>query len=318
MGADQKRQLKKEKIISILEEAKYSVVDWFLNSNNSVFAFLVRNNVNFIDFICYLPDNVLLTVDGGQYCSKTSSPDFDQSIQMWNEITLDHIAIKVFNGIIFRKENVWESYLLSPDKKAPNDLDEIASTFVGLDESNVKIVTSNPAVEIIGEQVNPFDIILDGGEIKQKNVSTRIEECQPNMLVNYKGFTYGQAIPFINFKTFTNELSTFDVKLAKMNKDILQYQTAKIKTCANEAISLLTKFKDSLEKSVKEWDDQWTSSSELLGRVQSILEKSHSKKGDDFQNKANSALKETTEQIIQKRDALIGILMTCKELFHQV
>lgn len=318
MGNEHKRQLKMEKIISTLAASKYSVIEWYLNSNNTVIAFLVRNILNYIDFICYIPDNVLLTVENGLYCTKISSPDFDLAKKMWDEISLDHIAIKVSNGIIFKKDKIWEEFVLSPDKKSATDLEEVVSTSIGLDETNIKVVTENPSVEIVGDKLNPFDIILDGGDYKPKTISSRIEESQPNILINYKGFTYGQAVPFVNFKIFTNDLALFHIKLAKMNKEILNYQSVKVKTCANDALTVLNTFKESLEKSIKEWDDQWSNSSELLGRIQTILEKSTTKKGDEFQTKANTALKETIEQLLQKRDSLIGILMNCKEIFHQI
>lgn len=316
---EKKRQIKKEKIVKTLEEAKYSVIEWYIDTSNIVYAFLVRNDINNIDFICYLPENILMTSDIGQYCYPVESPDFTMAMNMWNEISLDHIAVKVYGGLLLKYDKQWDTFMVSQDKKSGSEIENIASNFIGLDETAVVVSNTNPPVEIIEEKPNPFDLLLDGADYKPSGANARVEDSQPCVLVNYKGFTYGQGIPLINIMTFMNDLKGFEIKLAKTNKEILQYQSAKIKTAGNEAVQLLGKFKENIEKSIKEWEDQWNSSTELLSRIQSILEKSQGTKSiNDIQTKAGIALRETTEQIITKRDALLALLVTCKEVFHQV
>jgi hypothetical protein len=318
MSSEKKRQIKKEKIIKTLEEAKYSVIEWYIDTSNIVYAFLVRNDINNIDFLCYLPENILMTSDIGQYCYPTESPDFDMAKNLWNEISLDHLAVKVYGGLLLKYDKEWDSFIVSQDKKSGTEIENIASNFIGLDETSV-VVSTKPAVEIVEDKPNPFDMLLDGVDYKPSGVNSRVEDSQPSILVNYKGFTYGQAIPLVNIMSFMNDLKGFEVKLAKMNKDILQYQASKIRTAGTEAVQLLGKFKENLEKSLKDWESEWTSSTELLSRVQSILEKSQGTKTiNDIQTKAGIALKETTEQIISKRDSLLALLTTCKEVFHQV
>ena len=331
MGQDKKRQIKKEKIISALASAKYSIIQWFIDSANMVSAFQVRNDLNNLDIICTIPDNILMTVDNGLYLTKMSSPDFDQSINLWNELTLTDLktyAIQVNNGLILKRDSTtWETYSTSTEKRAESDIDEIASNFIGLDESNVKIISSGASsVQIIGQQ-NPFDIILDGGDYIAENVNSRVEDCHPSILINYKGFTYGQAVPLINIKVFMDQLKkqedikdqAFEVKLAKWHEEIAKYQSVKIKTSGEEAIQLLTNFTESLKKTLKEWDTQWESSSEKLSRIQNVLEQANKTKvSSDIVKKAHTALKETIEQLLSKRDATIGLLSSCKEVFHQI
>lgn len=320
MPKDQKRQIKKEKIIETFKSANYSIINWYINTSNIVLACLVRNDINNIDFICYIPSNILMTVENGIYCTKMSSPDFDQSIQMWNEIKLESIAVQVFRGIIFKKDKEWECYSTSSEKKS-TETDSIDTNYIGLDESNAKVVKPETSVqiEIVGVKENPFDVILDGGDYKANGMNSRVEDSQPSVLINYKGFTYGQAVSLVNIMTFTNSIKGFELKLAEWNKEILTFQFAKIKQNGTEAVQLITKFKESLEKSLKEWNDEWETSTELLSRVQNVLELSYEKKNvNDMSTKANTALRETTEKILSKRDSLLGLLTTCLQLFHQV
>ena len=321
MGNDKKRQIKKEKIQSTLADAKYSVREWYIDTSNIVYAFLVRNDVNNIEFVCYIPENILMTVDNGLYCTETESPDFTLATQMWNEIGMDFIAVKVFGGMLFKYEKDWVCFSVSQDKQKGqnnNDIEQLSANFIALDESTATIVTDNPAVEIA--ETNPFDTILDGGDYKiQGPVNERVEDSQPCILVNYKGFTYGQAVPSINIMTFMNELKGFEIKLSKMNKEILQYQYAKIKTSSTEALGLLKRFTESLDKSVKDWEAQWQGCSDLLSRVHMMLEQSkETKTMNDMNTKANNSLRETTEFIIAKRDALLALLNTCRDVFSQV
>ena len=323
-GSDKKRQIKKEKILSTLNEANYSVKEWYLHSSGSVFSFLVRNELNNIEFLCFIPENILMTVDTEniQYCHETTSPDFEMAREMWSEIQLDNLAVSVFGGLLLKIGKEWKIYSLSPDKKGNEaELETMATDMAGLDETtSVAVITSStPPVKIVDER-NPFDLLLDGIDLKiDTSYNTRVEDCQPSILVNYKGFSYGQACICVNIMTLMNELKGFEIKLAKWNKEILQYQAAKIKTSSNEALTLIKRFIEMLEKSIKEWETQWEGSTDLLLRIQSILEKTQSTKSiNDIQSKAGNALKETTEQIISRRDNLIGLLNTCKTVFSQV
>jgi hypothetical protein len=241
---------------------------------------------------------------------------------------LKTIAIQVHNGIIFKRDaTTFESYSTSTEKRSGSDIDEIATNFIGLDESNVKIISSgNSSVNVIGQQ-NPFDIVLDGGDYVAENANSRVEDTHPSILINYKGFTFGQAVPLVNIKVFldhfqpekVSELQRFEIKLAKWHEEIAKYQTVKIKTSGEEALQLLTNFTDSLKKSLKEWDVQWESSSEKLSRIQNVLEQANKTKiSSDISKKANVALKETIEQLLTKRDNIIGLLTSCKEVFHQI
>lgn len=323
MGHDKKRQIKKEKIISTLASANYSVVQWFIDSSNIVSAFQIRNDLNNLDLVCFIPDNILLTVDNGLYLTKMSSPDFDQAINLWNELSLSDlktIAIQVHNGIIFKRDSTtFECYSTSTEKRSTSDIDEIATNFIGLDESNVKIIASgSSSINVIGQQ-NPFDIVLDGGDFVAENANNRVEDTHPSILINYKGFTFGQAVPLVNIKVLMDQLVGFELKLAKWHEEIAKYQTIKIKTSGEEAIQLLTNFTELLKKSLKEWDVQWDSSADKLARIQNVLEQANKTKiSSDISKKANVALKETIEQLITKRDNIIGLLTSCKEVFHQI
>lgn len=323
MGHDKKRQIKKEKIISTLASANYSVVQWFIDSSNIVSAFQIRNDLNNLDLVCFIPDNILLTVDNGLYLTKMSSPDFDQAINLWNELSLSDlktIAIQVHNGIIFKRDSTtFECYSTSTEKRSTSDIDEIATNFIGLDESNVKIIASgSSSINVIGQQ-NPFDIVLDGGDFIAENANNRVEDTHPSILINYKGFTFGQAVPLVNIKVLMDQLVGFELKLAKWHEEIAKYQTVKIKTSGEEAIQLLTNFTELLKKSLKEWDIQWDSSADKLARIQNVLEQANKTKiSSDISKKANVALKETIEQLITKRDNIIGLLTSCKEVFHQI
>jgi hypothetical protein len=116
-----------------------------------------------------------------------------------------------------------------------------------------------------------------------------------------------------------NNINGFELKLAAMNKTILQYQTIKIKTSGEEAIALLTTFNETLKKSIKDWEEHCKTCFELLSKIQNMLtDTQNSKTFNEISKKANVALHQTNEQYIQKRDALIGLLTTCKQVFHQI
>jgi hypothetical protein len=241
---------------------------------------------------------------------------------------MESYAILVHNGILFKvdSEEPIEKYSTSKEKHGASEIDDLATNFDGLDESNIKIITpvgATPNVKVVGGQ-NPFDIILDGGDFKAADgVNSRIEDCQPSILINYKGFTYGQVIPLVNVVTFMNSLTNseikFEIKLANWNKEILNYQKIKIKTSADEAVALLTTFNDSLKKSIQDWEEHCKTCFELLSKIQNMLEfTQNTKTVGEISKKANVALHQTNEQFIQKRDALIGLLTTCKQVFHQV
>jgi len=321
---DKKRQIKKEKIVDSLKSANYSVIDWYMDNSNVVYAFLVRNDMNNIDFICYIPANILLTVDSGSYLTEQESPDFDAAIGLWKDLPLESYAIIVHNGVLFKIDNEEpiEKYSISKEKHGGTEIDEFTADFDGLDESNIKVVASegtSPNVKVVGGQ-NPFDIILDGGDYKAADgVNSKIEDCQPSILVNYKGFTYGQVIPLVNVVTFMNNLSGFEIKMANWNREILNYQKIKIKTSADEAVALLTTFNDSLKKSIQDWEDHCKTCFELLSKIQNMLEfTKNTKTVGEISKKANIALNQTNEQFIQRRDALIGLLTNCKQIFHQI
>lgn len=322
MGNEKKRQIKTPKLKEALLTAHYNIVEWYIDTSNIVKYFLVRNVLNNLDLICYVPDNILMTSETGLYLSYSDSPDFELAKSLWNELSLTDLktfAIKVDSGLILKREE-WESYTYSTDKKHTNEIEEIATTFIGLDESNVKISNKEPAIQIVEQhQTNPFDVLLDNGEYKYQNTNSRVEDSQPSILINYKGFTYGQVVPLVNIVTLTKELQGYEHKQAKWQKEIFKYQTVKIKSSGNDAVLLLTNFTESLKKSLAEWDTQWSSSEDKLSRIQSILEKSHSSRtSSDIQNKANDALRQTIEELLEKRDKLISLLTLCKDVFGQI
>lgn len=317
---DKKRQIKKEKIVEALKSANYSVLEWYVDNSNIVYALLVRNDMNMIDFICYIPSNILLTVDSGIFITEQSSPDFDSAINLWKDLQIDTYAIVVHNGMVFKIEDSVETFSTSVEKFGGSEIEELSNNFNGLDETNVKKSTNTANIKIIGGQLNPFDIILDGGDYRADNsVNCKIEDCHPSILINYKGFTYGQTIPLVNIITFMNNINGFELKLAAWNKTILQYQTIKIKTSGEEAIALLTTFNETLKKSIKDWEEHCKTCFELLSKIQNMLtDTQNSKTFNEISKKANVALHQTNEQYIQKRDSLIGLLTTCKQVFHQV
>jgi hypothetical protein len=322
---DKKRQIKREKIVDALSRAHYSIQDWFIDlSTNSCLFFLVRNEINNLDMLCYVPANILMVADTGSYVEKIDpTPDFESSISVWNECTSQTFAIFIQNGLIIKRSgSIWDSYSVTKDKPRSGDIEmihQISSEMTALNEDVVEIVDEKSAIEIVTDDINPFDVLIDGGDIKIEE-SKRCEDCQPTILINYKGFTYGQTIPFVNIIDLMNSLKGYEVTLAKNSKDILEYQSQKIKANGKEALEILKKFTESLESSLKEWDDEWTSSSELLNRIQTILEKAYSGKHpmNDIPSRANLALKETQEKLIERRDNLLGLLIHTKEVFSEV
>lgn len=326
---DKRRQIKREKIVDALSKANYSVQDWFIDlSTNSCLFFHVRNDINNLDMICYIPQNILLVADTGSYLTKIDpTPDFESAQSVWNECPLETLSIFIHDGLIVKRPgSIWEYYNITKERPRTNDLEmihQLSSEMTALNEDIVEIVENSgsekTAIEIVTDEINPFDILIDGGDVKVEE-SRRVEECQPTVLINYKGFTYGQAIPFINIIDFMNSIKGFEVTLSNKSKQILEYQNAKIKRNGEEAVEILEKFLESLKGSLKEWDDEWASSSELLNRIQSILETSY-KKGynmNDVPTRANQALKETQEKLIEKRDNLLGFLVHVKGLFGEV
>lgn len=325
---DKRRQIKREKIVDALSKGHYSVQDWFIDlSTNGCLFFHVRNDINNLDMICYIPNNILLVADTGSYLTKIDpTPDFQAAQSIWNECPLDTLAVFIHDGLIIKKPgSLWEYYNITKDRPRTSDLEmihQLSSEMTALNEDIVEIVENSgekAAIEIVTDEINPFDILIDGGDVKIEE-SRRVEECQPTVLINYKGFTYGQAIPFVNIIDFMNSIKGYEVTLSNNSKQILDYQSTKIKKNGGEAVEILEKFLESLKGSLKEWDDEWASSSELLNRIQSILETSY-KKGynmNDVPTRANQALKETQEKLLTKRDNLLGFLIHVKELFGEV
>jgi len=323
---DKRRQIKKEKIVEALSKAHYSVKDWYIDiSNNTSTFFHVRNDINNLDMVCFIPSNIMLLVDTGSYLNKIEpTPDFMAAQSLWNECQLSSFAIFVHDGLIVKRPgSLWEYYSIAKDRPRTGDLEiiqQLSSEIEVLNEDVVEIVdTDKSAIEIITDEINPFDVLIDGGDVKIEE-SKRIEECQPTILLNYKGFTYGQTFPVVNIVDFMNNIKGYEVKLSGDTKQLLEYGNGKIKKAGEEAAQILEKFLESLKTSLKEWDDEWTYSVELLHRIQSILETSY-KKGyniNDVSTKANTALKETTEKLLQKRDNLISLLFHIKEIFGEI
>lgn len=322
---DKKRQIKREKIIDALSKAHYSVQDWLIDlSTNSCSFFIVRNDMNNLDMLCYIPSNILMVADNGSYITQIDpTPDFDSAISVWNECSLSTFAIFIQNGLIIKKTgSLWDSYSLTKDKPRTSDLElinHLSTEMTALNEDIVEIVEEKPAIEIVTDDINPFDVLLDGGDIHIEE-SKRVEDCQPTILINYKGFSYGQAVPVVNIIDLMNSLKGFEVTLSKNSKILLEYQAQKIKTNGKEALDILKKFTESLEHSLNVWQDKWESSSGLLNRIQSILEKAYSGKQhmNDIPTRTNTALKETQEQIIEHRDNLLGLLINVKEVFSEI
>jgi len=318
---DKKRQIKREKIVDAITKANYSVQNWFIDlSTNSCPYFIVRNDINNLDMVCYIPSNILLVSDAGDYITKIDpTPDFTAAISLWNECPLEEFAIFVNNGLIIKRSGkIFESYLITTEKPIKSDIELISYTQVNaLNEEVVEIVDDKSAIEIVTDEVNPFDILMDGGDIKVESTK-RVEDCQPSILINYKGFTYGQTMPLINAVDFTNSIKGFEITLAKKTNQILTFQSVKMQSSADEALQLLKKFEESLQKSCNDWKEEWTVKSEMLNRIQSILEKSYSKNTSDTSTRASAALKETLEKLIERRDNLIGLLIHVKSVFNQV
>lgn len=322
MGAtDRKRQIKQTLITKALKEADYSVIQWYIDSSNTVRAFQVRNTLNNIDFLAFTPSNIIMASEIGVYLSKTTSPDMDRAVSMWNDLAHDSLAIIVDNGLILRTDKTIECFTITPDKRLVNCLDDIAGEFDGLEETNIVVPAGqlDSGIKIVG-QINPFDRILDGDDyVPPEGTNTRLEDCQPSILVNYRGFTNGQAVPLVSIVQLMNGLAGFEKQLAKQSAEITAFQIIKVKTNGEEAVLLLTTFLDTLKKTLKGFDDDVKSWAELQGKVQSLLEKaSGSKTGAEVYKKAHSTLQATNEQFIGRRDNLLALLGTCKELFHQV
>ena len=269
------------------------------------------------------PSNILLIADTGSYVTKIDpTPDFMASKSVWNECTSETLAVFIQDGLVIKRPgSIWEFYSVTKDKPRSGDLEmihQLSNEMTALNEDIVEIVEDKTAIEIVTDEINPFDVLIDGGDVKIEE-SRRVEDCQPTVLINYKGFTFGQAVPFVNIIEFMNSIKGFEVKLSKTSKTIIEYQNAKIKTNGKDAVDVLEKFLESLKTSLKEWDEEWESSSQLLNRIQSILEKSYTKNTgmNDISQRANGALKETQESLLERRDNLLSLLLHVKELYSE-
>jgi len=321
---DKRRQIKREKIVDALKKAHYSVQEWYIDlSSNSCLFFLVRNDVNNLDMLCYIPANILMVADTGSYVTKIDDgPDFEATKSVWNECPSETLAIIIQDGMIIKRPGIiWEYYNVTKEKPRTGDLEmihQLSNEITALNEDVVTPVENKIAIEIVTDEISPFDVLIDGGDI-QVNESHRVEECQPTILINYKGFTYGQAIPFVNIIDLMNGIKGYELTLAKNSYQILEYQNHKIKSNGAEALEILKKFTESIETSLKEWDDEWASKSEFLNRIQSVLEEVYKRKYvNDVPKKANMALKATKEKLMEKRDNLLGFLLHVKEIFGEV
>lgn len=317
-----KRQIKREKIVDALTQANYSVQNWIIDlQTNSCPYFVIRNNINNLDLLCSVPSNILLVADSGSYITKIEpTPDYALAISIWNECPVESFAIFVNGGVIIKKAaKEFDSFILTKEKPIKSDVELIAySEAHSYNDDVVEVVDNQESfAEIITDEINPFDILLDGGDVKIESAK-RVEDCQPSFLINYKGFTYGQALPIINIIEFMNQKKGYEVILSKKTNELLTWQALKMQTSAEEALQLLKKFEEALQKSCEDWKTEWATKSEMLNRIQSILEKSHSKQINDTSTRAGIALKETIEELISRRDNLLGLLIHVKSIFNQI
>lgn len=319
-----RRQLKHKKVLEGFESAGYSITQWYVDPvKNSCLFILVRNNINNIEFICLIPQNFYLPYNDGifLYEDDYNTPDVEDSISMWNECDLEKLFIQIHNKVIIRtSKNDYVVYTCKEEKPNDDEIDTLARYANEMSVLNDELdkISEDDAKYIT--QKNPFDVLLDGGSF-EKVQSSRIEDVQPCVLVDYNGYTLGQAMPVMDFIEFfnQNEIKENINIIAKRTKTIHDFQTEHIKKSFEEAFSFLTSFKESIQASYNAYIENLKDSQKDFNTIQTILEKNNSStKINDIASRANKTLRILLDEQIEKRDNMISLLHTIKNVFGEI
>lgn len=320
-----RRQLKQSKIIEGFESAGYKISQWYIDPiKNSCVFIIVRNITNNIEFVCLIPHNFHLPCTDGIYIYEDdlNTPDVDDAISMWNECNLEKMLIKIHDKVIIRLSKTdYTVYTCKDERPDEDELDTLAryaNEMTVLNDEMDKISEASSEGHI--HDKNPFDVLLDGGSF-EKVQSNRVEDVQPCVLVEYNGYTLGQAVPVIDFMDFFNRKDVNENinVIAQCTKIIYEFQTGYIKKLFEEALQNLESFTESIKTSYEEYSKNLEDSQKDFNTIQAILEKNASTvKVNDIATKANNTLRVLLDEQIEKRDKMIGLLETVRKVFGEL
>ena len=254
-----------------------------------------------------------------------NTPDVDDAISMWNECNLEKLLIKIHDKVIIRLSKTdYSVYTCKDERPDEDELDTLARyanemTVLNDEMDKISEASSEGRPSYIQDK-NPFDILLDGGSF-EKVQSNRVEDIQPCVLVEYNGYTLGQAVPVIEFMDFFNRKDVNENIniIAQNTKTIYEFQTEYIKKLFEEALENLESFTESIKTSYEEYSKNLEESQKDFNTIQAILEKNASTvKVNDIATKANNTLRILLDEQIEKRDKMIGLLETVRKVFGEL
>jgi len=322
-----RRQLKREKVIEGFESSGYEVIEWYIDHAKNCCVFLtVRNLANNIEFLCTIPSNFYLSSSEGVYVFEdmVNTPDVDDAISLWNECGLEKLFLRIQDKVIVRNGRhdytVYTCRAERPDEGDLDTLERYANEMSVLNDEMLKQEGSEKSTKVVIDKRNPFDILLDGGSFT-KVPSKRIEDVQPSILIEYNGYTLGQAIPVVEFLEFFNRDNVGDNinRIAKDVKTIYDFQNDHIKKLFDEAITSLENFTESVKSSYEEYTQSVDTAGKDFDTIQAILEKNTgSIRTNDIANRAHTTLRTLLMEQIEKRDAIIGFLDQIRVTFGEL
>ena len=314
------KQIKRDKISSAIEKGGFKVTNWYIVENAVKYVKIVHA-ISKIEFICFIPDSFLLNSDEGQYLIETpKSTNIEQALQMWSEFKLSDYVLYTNDNLIIKTVDSIDTYKISqvrPSKNPEMDMiNKYEYKFEMAEESEEKKDVATVNGPIILHKNNPFSIFNEPEKIQE--VKT-IENCQPSLLVNYTGFTYGQCFPLYSIIKFINDIQNKSVQLSADTNQIVTYQNLKMEQSFLSASTLIDRFTTRIKESQKKWKEDFDENNNFLLRIQTILEKSKGR-GDqkELEKKANHQLKQAMERMIEKRDTILGFLTVVNETFSQI
>lgn len=324
-----RRQLKQEKVREGFESMGYKVTQWFIDpSKNTCLFILVRNDVNNIEFVCLIPSNFHLPCNDGLYvyADEVNTPDVDDAISMWNECHLDKLFIRIHDKVVIRmSKHDHTVYTCMTERPSEDEIDTLAryanEMTVLVDEmEKISEASSEEKGSYIVPEKNPFDVLLDGGSF-EKAKPVKVEDVQPCVLVEYNGYTLGQALPVMEFIEFFNRKDSHENIniIAHDTKTIYDFQTSYIKKLFTEALANMDSFKETVKSSYDDYLKNLDEASRSFNTIQAILEKnSGTSRVNDIASRANATLRILLDEQIEKRDKMIGLLETIRRVFGEV
>lgn len=255
--------IKKQKVVDGFSNLDYQITQWFIDSvRGNCIWFVVRSNVNYIEFLCTVPPTLHLVVDSGTYVQETpATEDLQNLTSMWNECDLQNLFIKTSSKFIIKTGNSYIVY--EPSTSKLSEIDEYINT------ADLEASGSEP--NIIMENKNPFDMLMMGEQIP-KTTHNRVE-IQPCVLVDYEGYSLGQAIPVRNFVDFFNkkQVGENSTLLCEDVKKILDFQGLYIDKLYKSAISTLEDFLKTVQKNYSDLQKNSTDNLNQYKKLQSII-----------------------------------------------